>query len=89
MYQVSCIKVLPAGFLDSGNVSFEGFLAEADAAKAEITHEAAWAAALEAATDDARREFRLAVRLYDHALFSHRISPKVEFRGSCTRPFGT
>ncbi len=57
---------LPRGFLNARNISFKRFLAETDAAEVEITHEAAWAAALEATTNHARSELRCAICLDDH-----------------------
>jgi len=62
---------LPRRFLYTGDIPFESFLAEADAAEVEIAHEAARAATLEATAHDPRFEFRGAVRLYDHRFLCH------------------
>jgi len=77
---------LPRGLLYARDVALKRFLAEADAAKAEIAHEAAWAAALEATTNDPRFELRGAVRLHYHRFLSHFFAPvKEESRGCvCT-----
>ena len=68
MYEVLSMKygVLPARLFDAGNIAFKRLFAETDAAEAEITHKAAWAAALEAAAYHPGREFRGALRLHDH-----------------------
>jgi hypothetical protein len=70
-YHIIIDVELPGRLLDARDVSLERLLAEADAAKIEIAHETAWAAALEAATNHARSELRRAVCLDDHRFLCH------------------